>query len=205
MELTLFGNRESGHSYKVALMLTLARVPFEFVAVDLAQPRELRGDAFVRASRFGEVPALVIDGRAMVQSNAILATLSERLGMFAPDRAGALEWLFWESNRIGLSLPNLRWIRRVAPETPREVSEWLEARCRADLARLDAELADGRCFLMGDALSIADISCCGYLFWLDQVELDRADWPNVDAWLDRISQLGGWRHPYELMAASGPR
>ncbi|MDE0113962.1 MAG: glutathione S-transferase, partial [Albidovulum sp.] len=28
---------------------------------------------------------------------------------------------------------------------------------------------------------------------------DRKDWPAVDAWLERIEDLTGWRHPYDLM------
>ena len=30
----------------------------------------------------------------------------------------------------------------------------------------------------------------------------RADWPNIDAWLDRIAALPGWKHPYDLMPGS---
>jgi glutathione S-transferase len=46
---------------------------------------------------------------------------------------------------------------------------------------------------------MADISCCGYLFWPEQTELDYTRWPHVQAWLDRIKALRGWADPYTLM------
>ncbi|HEY9568782.1 MAG TPA: glutathione S-transferase C-terminal domain-containing protein, partial [Thalassobaculum sp.] len=74
-----------------------------------------------------------------------------------------------------------------------------EGRAVTDLDRLDLELA-GKPFLLGRAATVADVSCCGYLYWLDQAGLDVGRWPRVAAWLDRIRALPGWRHPYELLA-----
>ena len=69
----LYCNRESGHSYKVALALRLMAIPFEQRAVDLNLPRAERDADFRAASLFGEVPVLVDeDGLAVSQSNAIL-------------------------------------------------------------------------------------------------------------------------------------
>ena len=41
-------------------------------------------------------------------------------------------------------------------------------------------------------------------WWLGDAGLDIAGWPHVAAWLERISQLPGWQHPDELMAAEIP-
>lgn len=199
--MILYGNRESGHSYKAALALALLGLPHEYRAVDLGVPRPDRPAEFRAVSRFGEVPVLVAEGRPpLVQSNAILLHLARstgRLGGDDPD--GIAEWLFWESNRIGLSVPNLRLARRFMPGTPADVVAWLEDRAVTDLDRLDLEMA-GKPFLLGRAVTVADVSCCGYLFWLDQAGLDVARWPRVAAWLDRIRALPGWKHPYELLA-----
>ena len=45
----------------------------------------------------------------------------------------------------------------------------------------------------------ADISCCGYLYYPEPFGFDRADWPHIDAWLTRLSEQPGWKHPYDLM------
>lgn len=196
----LYGHPDSGHSYKVRLALTLLGLEHEYRHVEVSAPREARRADWRAASRFGEIPVLEADGRPIVQSDAILLHLARATGRLGwevdPDRL--IEWLFWEANRIGLSLPNLRlhlkWGPRAEP-----VEDWLRGRLKADLGRLDEELA-GRPFLMGETVSAADIACCGYLFYTDQIALDLGPWPGVTAWLDRIRALPGWKHPYDLMA-----
>jgi glutathione S-transferase len=69
---------------------------------------------------------------------------------------------------------------------------------RADLDRMDRALREDA-FLAGAAPTIADLSCCGYLFWADQAELDLAPWPAVAAWLERIGSLPRWQAPYDLL------
>ena len=57
-----------------------------------------------------------------------------------------------------------------------------------------------RSFAVLDRPTIADVSMCGYLFWADEIGVDwSANFPNIQAWLDRIAALPGWVHPYELM------
>jgi len=202
----LYCHRESGHSYKVALALALMGVEFEQRPVDLNLPRGQRPPDFRDASQFGEVPALVIDGAAIVQSNAILDYLARRFGKL--DGAGLLErtrvreWLSWEANRLAMSFPHLRFSRRFTRADP-VLEAWWTQRMQADFDRLDGHLREIP-FIVGDAATIADISCCGYLFWADQAEVDLAPWPAIVAWLERIRSLPGWSAPYDLLVASPP-
>lgn len=202
----LYCNRESGHSYKVALAMALMGVEFEQRAVDLNLPREQRPVDFRDASQFGEVPALVIDGAAIVQSNAILDYLARRYGKL--DAADLLaqtrvrEWLSWEANRLAMSFPHLRFSRCFSKSDP-VLDAWWTARMLADFDRLDLALRD-RAFLLGDAPTIADVSCCGYLFWTDDACVALAPWPAIGAWLARIRSLPGWQAPYDLLVASAP-
>jgi len=203
----LYCHRESGHSYKVALALTLIGVPFEMRAVDLNLPRAQRSDDFRKATLFGEVPTLVFDdGLAVSQSNAILDTLARRYGKLdgadERERIRVREWLAWEANRLAMSLPHLRFSRQFT-SAGSVLESWFSDRMQADLARLSAALESSD-FLVGTAPTIADISCCGYLFWADQAGVDPARWPPVAAWLDRIRALPGWRSPYDLLPADFP-
>lgn len=202
MELILYGNRESGHSYKVRLMLALSHTPHEYRPIDIGLPRDERPAEFRQMSKYGEVPVLVDRGQAYVQSDAILLHLAQRTGKFygrdAVDHDQVREWLFWEANRIGISVPNLRFASRWAPETKPEVLDWLRARALADLERMNIEFVE-RKFLLGDIPTVADIACCGYLYWPDQAGIDLAPWPHVQRWLGDIRALPGWKHPYELM------
>jgi len=203
----LYMNRESGHSYKVALALRLMGVPFEQHAVDLNLPREQRSEDFRRAALFGEVPALVDEeGLCVCQSNAILDHVARRCGKLDGDtpaeRTRVREWLSWEANRLAMSFPHLRFSRRFTPAGAVLEAYWA-ARMQADFDRLDLALRE-RPFLLGHAPTIADISCCGYLYWTDQADVDLAPWPAISAWLARISSLPGWSAPYDLLIASDP-
>jgi glutathione S-transferase len=198
---TLYGSAESGHTFKVRLMLETAALPYSYEEVDLRLEREARPQAFRSLSKFGEVPLLVHDGQPYVQSNAILLFLAQHTQAFGGETPARLarcrEWLFWEANRIGISLPHLRYGQRFAPQSyPPGVLEWMRARFEADIARLDEELSDGRSFLLGDAPTIADFSICGYMFWPEHAQVDYP--AHVSTWLDRIRTLPGWRHPYEM-------
>lgn len=203
----LYCNRESGHSYKVALALALMHVPCEQRVVDLNLPRDERPEDFRRASLFGEVPVLVDDsGLGICQSNVILDHLARRYrqldGVTPTARTRVREWLAWEANRLAMSFPHLRFSRRFMRMDPALETWWLE-RMRADFDRLEAALRDNP-FIVGTAPTIADVSCCGYLFWADQADVDLAPWPAILAWLDRLRSQPGWQAPYDLLAPSPP-
>jgi glutathione S-transferase len=200
--VVLYGNRESGHSHKVKLALALLGIEHEYRHIDLRTPRPSRPADFRAVSRFGEVPVLVSGGDAIVQSNAILMHLMHVTGRLAGNEGlnRINEWLFWEANRIGFSLPNLRVARHFSNDAAPEMVDWLERRVRSDLDRLNEEFGSGKPFLAGEAVSIADLSCCGYLFWSEQAGIDLASWKNVAAWLGRIRALDGWGPPYTLLA-----
>lgn len=202
-DLVLYGNHGSGHSFKVRLFLTLAGIPHRYVWVDLELPRPERPEEFRRVSQFGEVPVLVVDGKPQAQSNAILLRLARETGKFGPPPGSSWEqlttWLFWEANRIGFSMANLRWHHRYDLTAPAGALAWIESRALADIDRLDQELT-GRPFLAGDAPSIADLSASAYVFLAPEAGIEPARWPPVAAWLDRIRALPGWVEQYALMA-----
>jgi glutathione S-transferase len=205
MAIQLYGSCESGHSYKVQLMLNVAGVPHSYEEIDLRLAREARPEPFRSMARYGEVPLLVHDGRPYVQSNAILLHLAEHLQAYGGETPQRLErvreWLFWEANRVGLSMAHLRYGQKFDDEGAYAgtVLPWFRRRFDADMLRLEEELADGRAFLLDDTVSAADFSLCGYMFWPEQAQV--AYPAPVQAWLDRIAALPGWRHPYRMPGA----
>jgi glutathione S-transferase len=112
------------------------------------------------------------------------------------------EWLAWEANRLAMSFPHLRFSRRFTRADP-VLEAWWTQRMQSDFECLDRHLRDTP-FIVGDAPTIADISCCGYLFWTDQAGVDLAPWPAIADWLARIRSLPGWSAPYDLLIASPP-
>ncbi len=203
--LKLFGHQESGHAFKVKLALTIANVEHQYEWVDIEAPRESRSLEFRSHSRFSEVPVLLDDGQPYVQSNSILLHIARKLKILGGEDAVVMqrcaEWLFWEANKIGMCLPQLRAFKKHnAPEIQGETLQWLLSRYDHDVGVLNDTLADGRDFIIGSQFTIADCSLCGYLTFADEAEVDLP--PFVEAWLSRISSQKGWKHPYGLLAKS---
>jgi len=187
--MILYGHPESGHTYKVALSLVLMGQPFVYRWVDVFAARGARDPEFQRVSRYGEIPVLVDEGSAYAQSNAILLHIAGKYARLGGESTARLarvrERLFWEANRIGISLPNLRHYLRFAPATaPEGALEWLRARMLADFEALDNELVQ-QPFLLGAELTVADLACGAYLLYED-AGLDLTRWPAMNAWLARI-------------------
>lgn len=194
--MLLYGSTDSGHSYKIRSFLLLSASAHQYQWIDLTAPRCDRLPAFVAASKFGEVPVLLDRGRALCQSNAILIYLAQSTGKFsgaATEWQSVLEWLSWESNRIGFSVPNLRYALHWSAQPP-EVLNYLRQRVLSDLASLNATLSK-QDFLLPSGPSIADLSCSAYLFWLDQIGIAESEYPHLQHWLRRLRALAYWQHP----------
>lgn len=200
-DITLYGARASGHAFKVRVLLEMAQLPYTFHEIDLSQARAARPQAFRNLSPYGEVPVLLHNGRIHAQSNAVLLHVAAHSGVLEGETAalqdGVRQWLFWEANRIGFSLPNLRYAVR-GGGVDAAVMAMLRERFNADISRMEIELADGRDFILGAAPSIADLSMSAYLFWADQAQVTLP--LHVTGWLQRISNLPGWRHPDSFYA-----
>jgi glutathione S-transferase len=200
--MLLYGSTDSGHSYKVRSFLLLAGIAHEYRWIDLSKPRTERPPDFVAASKFGEVPVLVDDGHALCQSNAILVYLMQKTRQFsghASERQAVLEWLSWETNRVGFSVPNLRFAL-LWQKQPDEVLAFLRRRAQADLRTLDSFLSSSE-YLLPSGLTVADISSSAYLFWLSQVGVSESDYPQIQRWLSALRTFPGWCHPDEALKA----
>jgi glutathione S-transferase len=200
-KLYCFG--ESGNAYKAALALTLADMEWEPVFVDFFNGAT-RTPEFRALNEMGEVPVLVDGETVLTQSGVILDYISSKTGKLggrsAAERRDVLRWLFWDNHKLSTQIGTVRFLANFLPEDkrPAGVIPFLEGRLKAAYTVLETHL-DGRKWITGDQPTIADLSCCSYLYYPEPFGFTRADWPAIDAWLDRIAALPGWKHPYELM------
>ncbi len=200
MKLYCFG--ESGNAYKAALTLALSGADWQPVFVDFFNG-EARSDAFKKINPMGEVPALVDGDRILTQSGAIqqyIVDQTGKLGGGREDKYEVLRWVLWDNHKMSSQAGVTRFLMNFLPEEkrPQDVIGFLQGRLKGAYEVLDAAL-EGRDWLVGDTITVADISCCGYLFYEEPFGFDRTAHKNIDAWLTRISQQPGWKHPYDLM------
>lgn len=200
-KLYCFG--ESGNAYKAALALTLAEMEWAPVFVDFFNG-EARSPEFRAINKMGEVPVLVDGEQTLTQSGVILDYISSKTGKLggrsAAERREVLRWMFWDNHKLSGQVGTTRFLMNfLAPDKrPAEVIAFQQSRLKAAYKVLDAHLAKAD-WLVGDQTTIADLSCCGYLYYPEPFGFERSDWPAIDRWLDRIAALPGWQHPYDMM------
>lgn len=198
---TLHCFAQSGNAYKVALMLDLCGQPWEPVFVDFFNG-EARSPEYREINEMGEVPTYTEGDLRLTQSGVMLDYLAEKHGRFGPADAGErreiLRWLLWDNHKLTGNTATARFMQLYLPEKHRkpEVIDFLMGRARAALKVLDKRLED-RDFILGAQPTIADLSCAGYTWFLEEIDIEPP--ANVAAWRDRLQALPGWRHPYDCL------
>lgn len=206
VQLYCFG--ESGNAYKCALALELTGTAWQARHVDFFNG-EARGPEFRAINEMGEVPVLVEGDLSLSQSGVILLHVAETTGRFggaSPEEAReVLRWLFWDNHKLSTQVGTTRFLMNFLPpeKRPDAVIAFQQGRLKAAYGVLNDHLA-GRDWIVGQGPTLADLSCCSYLYYPEPFGFSRADWPNIDAWLDRIAALPGWKHPYDLMQRAFP-
>jgi glutathione S-transferase len=200
-QLHCFG--ESGNAYKCALALTFSGMDWQPVFVDFFNGAT-RTPEFRQLNEMGEVPVLVDGEEVLSQSGVILDYISSKTGKLggrsAAERREVLRWMFWDNHKLSGQAGTCRFQMNFLPaeKRPEGVIPFLQGRLKAAYTVLNAHLAT-RDWIVGTAVTVADLSCAGYLYYPEPFGFTRADWPHIDAWLGRIAGLPGWKHPYELM------
>ena len=196
---------QSGHSYKAALMLALCEADWEPVFVDFFKG-EGHSPEFRKINPMGECPVLVHDDLTLTQSGVMLDYLSKQFDRFGPkteeEHREILRWVLFENHKLNSFQGIYRFMRNWAPEQARseDVNRFFKGRSLGAMKVLDEHLA-GREWIAADRATIADVACSGYLFY-PREEFgwnDTERFENIEAWMDRMKALPGWKHPYDLM------
>ena len=207
--LKLHGFAQSGNTFKVAFLLRALGVPWQPVAMSMA---DFAGgktrDAAWRESvnEMGEVPVLELDdGKKITQSGVILTMLAEQHGKFggkdADEKREVLRWLFFDNHKFTSYFATWRFMKSFAPKAPDPaVATFLKGRIDNAFAVVEKHLA-GRQYIVGDAFTIADISLSGYLFFPadESGYVLEERFPNLAAWRDRLKAAPGWGDPYDVL------
>lgn len=201
IKLHCFG--ESGNAYKAALTLELSGLEWEPVFVDFFSGATRSTDFRQNVNPMGEAPVLVSGDLKITQSGAIqqyVVDTSGKLGGEPEDKYEVLRWVLWDNHKLSSQAGMTRFLMNFLPEEkrPADVIAFMHGRLKAAYTVLNAHL-EGREWIVGRDVTVADLSCCGYLYYPEPFGFDRAEWPHINAWLTRLSEQPGWKHPYDLM------
>jgi len=191
----LYNSRISGNCYKVRLLLAQLGIPYEMRDVDVVDRTDPR-DFLDGLNPVRRAPTLVLDdGRPLAESNAILWYFGEGT-RFVPedryDRAKALQWMFFEQYEHEPAIAVARFLKTYSGKP-----EWWEAQ-REQLTKRGYKALDaleqglqGRDWLAGDSMTIADIALYAYTHAADEGGFSLDEYPAIRAWLDRVAAQPG--------------
>lgn len=180
----------SGHCHRVELFLSLLRLPYEVVDVDL-RAGEHKAPAFLARNPFGQVPVIEDGEVTLADSNAILVYLE---GRYAPGRwlpreplaaARVQQWLSVAAGPLAYGAAAARVIALFCkPDDPAPAI----ARGHQLLGVMESQLARAN-WLAGDTPTLADIANYSYVARAPEGGVSLRDYPAVRAWLARVEGL----------------
>ena len=189
--MRILGDTASGNCLKVKYAADHLGLSYDWTPVDIMTGGS-RTPEFLALNPMGQVPVIVLDdGRALAQSNAILQYLAEGTDLLPADpfdRAKVAAWLFWEqySHEPYVAVCRFHMVYKGEPKETREA--WRVQRGEAALDALETALT-GREFLVGTALTIADIALLAYTRLAEEGGFDLASRPAVGNWIARCEAV----------------
>ncbi|MEP3348561.1 MAG: glutathione S-transferase family protein [Marinomonas sp.] len=183
----------SGNGYKIRLLSACLGLKVSLKEYDITKG-ETRTDEFLALSPNGKIPVLELDnGEVLSESNAILLYLAEKhqsplLPSDLIQKAALYKWLFWEQYSHEPNIAAVRfWLTHNAMTPLKE--QMLPERIQqgnAALQLMDDTLRH-HTFLIGDAISLADICLFAYTHVAEEGGVyTLSDFPNVQRWIKTI-------------------
>jgi glutathione S-transferase len=194
---TLYDFLPSGNGYKVRLVLKALALPYQLVELDITTGAT-RTPEYLAKNPNGRIPLLEYSpGRYLAESHAIISYLAEGSQLVPKEReARALmwQWLCFEQYSLEPNVATVRFWLHELHKTPEELGERLtdkRDKGRAALAVLEQGLKATR-FLVGDALSLADIGLYAYTHVAPEGGFSLDAYPAIRAWIARVEAQPFW-------------
>ncbi|MBM0743377.1 glutathione S-transferase [Phormidium sp. CLA17] len=192
--IKLYGHELSGNSYKARLFLSLLKLEFDWITVDLMKA-EHKGAAHLARNSFGQVPVLVDGEVTLPDAQAILVYLARQYGgeEWLPSEAlplaQVIRWLSTAAGEVRQGPENARLhylfgVTAVEIERATQKSEFI-------LTQLNQHL-ETRTWLEFERPTIADIAIFPYVALARDGKINLDAYTDVLAWIERVKQLPGY-------------
>jgi len=191
--MKLYDVQISGNCYKIRLFLSLLKLDYEIVPIDIAN-HEQKSPAYLKKNPLGEIPVLE-DGDLMLRdSQAILVYLARKYGdnewlpMKPSEMALVMQWLSTACNEIARGPMDARYHEKFKMDL--DINKAHE-KSKAILTVIDNHL-DGKNWLELNHATIADIACFPYIALAHEGSISLEPYQNVQKWITRIIKLPGF-------------
>jgi glutathione S-transferase len=189
----LYDNDISGNCYKVRLLLTQLKIPFERRQLSVFD-RSDRSEVLHQLNPALRVPTLVLaDGRPLAESNAILCYFARGTSLLPDEpyeQAQTMQWLFFEQYSHEPNIAVARFWAHAKIEPSDADRERTTTGGHAALAAMEHHL-DSREFFVAERYTIADIALYAYTHVAPEGGFALDPYPSVRAWLERVASQPG--------------
>jgi glutathione S-transferase len=196
MAIKIYGDAGSGSLRRVNTAAKIMGIELERVNVDLFKG-ESRTDAFKsRLNPHGLTPVLEDGDTILWEASAINLYLANKVdsplvGITREERFQVLQWMFW-SGELWRTFTTTIFDERVGKTVmglPKDepLIKFAEGKIRAAAKVLDQHLK-GRKFMVGNALTLADIDIAAPFSQVDRAKFPFKEYPNLIAWHDNLLQ-----------------
>lgn len=198
--LKIWGRRNSINVQKA--MWAIAETGIAHERIDAGGPfGGLDTDEFAAMNPNRRVPVIDDDGTIVWESHAIVRYLAAKYGAGSlwPDDIGARArsdmWMDWVTADLQPAfIGGVFWNFYRTPEEQRNWNVIRQGIARsAILFRILDRHLEGQPFVAGDTLTIGDIAAGAQLYRYFELEIDRPDLPNVEAWYARLKDRPAYR------------
>lgn len=197
--LTVWGRANSSNVMKVLFLCEELALPYRRIDAGGAFGRTKEPD-YLAKNPNALVPTIEEeDGFTLWESNAILrylcASRAPGSALYPEDtrtRAECERWMDWQLSALNAPMTTVFFTYVRIPEPERDYAATEKARDAAARlwAMVEARL-EGRDFLAGASLSVADIALSPYLHRWFALPLARPPMPRLEAWYDRLRARPG--------------
>ncbi|HEY4104167.1 MAG TPA: glutathione S-transferase family protein [Polyangiaceae bacterium] len=200
--MKLYYNPLSPNVRRVRLAAAVLGIELEEKQLDFSKG-EHKSPEYLALNPNGAVPTLVDGDFVLTESRAImqyLATKKPESGLLPKDeqgRADVTRWQFWDASHFSPQLGTLAFQKILKPmmglgePEDAKIQEAL-TNFRRFAAVLEKKL-QGKDYVVGNQLTIADLTLASSLMYAKQAEVPVDEFPKLKAWFNRISELEGWR------------
>ena len=200
--MKLYYNPLSPNVRRVRLTAAVLGIELEEKLVDFSKGEHKTPD-YLALNANGAVPTLVDGDFVLSESRSIMQYLASKKpesGLLPRDeaaRADVTRWQFWDAAHFSPQLGSLAFEKLIKgmvglgePDNAK-INEAL-TNFRRFAAVLNQRL-EGKQHVVGNDLTLADLTLASSLMYAKQTEVPLADFPNIEAWLARITALEGWK------------
>lgn len=199
MPITLYGRHTSYNVQKVLWFLDQLELDYHHIELGSA-PGDTETDEFGKLNPMRKVPALTDGENIIWESNTILRYLARIYGSEQWQLQDAFQqslverWMDWSQTRFEPAFVGVFWGYYRTPKQQHNLGAINKSQtdCLYCLARLDEQLADNR-YLLGDSLSLADVTAGIFLYRLVEIDLDISLPARVARWYQELQKFPGYQ------------